>query len=224
MAWLTDAASVKCDTVSFVQRARSAEHREQRLAAILDATASRFDLVGPDLTLGQIAEATGLTRTTLYGYASTREELLLLLTDRELTAWFARLKTGLASRRTVRSVTNLVVDELLAQPRLAPLLALCGVLIERNVSLDAAVIWKSRLQEQVTTAGGEIDRICGSSAGSGARFLLHVYASLTGLYSLAFPTEIALKAIEQSGSSILLIDFETELRMAITSLAHALLA
>jgi AcrR family transcriptional regulator len=206
-----------------MQRARSREHRNERLTAILDATGSLFDVIGPDLTLANIADATHLTRTTLYGYAATREELLLLLTERELSGWFERVSAQLARVRSVNGVVNVTVDELIATPRLAPLLALCGVLVERNVSLDAAVAWKSHLQQQVLGVGSQIDGVSSSTGGSGARFLLHVYASMTGLHSLAFPTETAAKAIAASGADVLVVNFERELRQAVAALAHSLL-
>jgi AcrR family transcriptional regulator len=205
-----------------MQRARSAEHRQERLTAILDATASLFDALGPDLTMAHIADATNLTRTTLYGYAATREELLLMLTDRELSAWFDRVSSKLDRVRSVNGVVKVISDELLGTARLAPLLALCSVLTERNVSLDAALRWKVRLQKQVLDVGRQIEAICTSPPGSGARFLLHVHASMTGLHSLAYPTETAAKAIAQSGSRVLVIDFARELPHAVAALAHSL--
>jgi AcrR family transcriptional regulator len=207
-----------------VQRARSVEHRQARLTAILDAVAAEFDVRGPDLTLGQIAEATGLTRTTLYGYAATREELLLLLTERELTRWFAQVQLRLSHLRSASAVSRAIVDELLVFPRLPSLLALCSVLVERNVSLEAATRWKAHLQHQVVECGESIDRICEVDAGAGTRFLLHTYASLIGLHSLAFPPEVAAKAISGSNAQALVVDFERELRFSISTLASTLLA
>lgn len=206
-----------------MQRARSEQNRAERYATILNATANHFDLFGPDLTLAQIAETTGLTRTTLYGYATSREELLLALTDRELTDWFERVTCAIATLQSVNGVVQQIISEILAQPRLAPLLGLCNVMIERNVSYDAAARWKTKLQQQILEVGDAIDRACATPNGCGARFLLHVHASLTGLHSLAFPSPIAVKAIADCGLTVLDIDLDSELRIAIPALAEAIL-
>jgi AcrR family transcriptional regulator len=206
-----------------VQRARSEQNRTERYEAILDATAHHFDLIGPELTLAHVANTSGLTRTTLYGYATSREELLLALTDRELTDWFSRVTHSLLSVRSVNGTTRVVISEILSQPRLAPLLALCNVMVERNVSYAAAVTWKTKLQRQILELGAVIDQVSKAPSGAGARFLLHVHASLTGLHSLAFPSPIASKAISDEGLSALDVDLATELRIAIPALAIAIL-
>jgi AcrR family transcriptional regulator len=204
-------------------RARSDEAKAKRLAVILDAAAEWFDAAGTDLTLDQVAVTAGLTRTTLYGYAATREELLILLTGRELDAWFAQVTPMLRRCRTSVGVARALTDTLLASPRLAPLLALCGTVFERNISADAAIGWKQSLHDHLVHTGSVIDLATRSRAGAGARLLLHVYASLTGLHSVAFPPPIAAKAIADAGLTGLVINHEAELRLAITALAATLL-
>jgi AcrR family transcriptional regulator len=220
---LTDVTSVNFWYAEVVQRARSEQNRAERYEAILSATAHHFDLIGPDLTLAHVANTSGLTRTTLYGYATSREELLLALTDRELTDWFERVNQSMLSVRSVSGTIRVVIDEILLQPRLAPLLALCNVMVERNVSYTAAATWKTKLQHQILELGSVIDSTCKAQSGSGARFLLHVHASLTGLHSLAFPSPVALKAISDEGLRVLDVDLATELRIAIPALARAIL-
>jgi AcrR family transcriptional regulator len=206
-----------------VQRARSQANRAQRLADILQAAALLFDQVGPELTLDQVAAAVGLTRSTLYGYASTREELLLLLVDAELTDWFEGITPAVRRCRSAAGVARVIVEQVVARPRLAPLLAQCSIVFERNVSLDAAKQWKVRVHDQLLEAGRVIDTTLQTKPGCGARFLLHVHASVVGLHSLSSPPPIAAKAIAETGSTTLLVDFERELQVAIRSLAETLL-
>lgn len=207
----------------FMLRARSDEAKAERLGAILDATAQWFDVAGPDLTLDQVAATAGLTRTTLYGYAATREEVLVLLTARELNIWFAVVTPMLRRCRTSIGVARSLTDTLLGTARLVPLLALCATMFERNISLDAAVLWKRGLHNHLIAAGSVIDVATRSRSGSGARLLLHVHASATGLHSIAFPPAVAAKAIADAGLAAMRIDTEAELRLAITSLAFAIL-
>ncbi len=206
-----------------MQRARSPANRAQRLTDILHATALLFDQIGPDLTLDQVAGAVGLTRSTLYGYASTKEELLLLLVDAELTDWFVGITPAVRRCRTAAGVARVTVEQVVARPRLAPLLAQCSIVFERNVSLDAAKKWKVRVHDQLLEAGRVIDTTLQTRPGTGARFLLHVHASVVGLHSLASPPPIAAKAIAETALTALLVDFERELHVAIRSLAETLI-
>lgn len=206
-----------------MQRARSDEAKAERLSAILDATAEWFDRAGSDLTLDQVAATAGLTRTTLYGYAATREELLVLLTGRELNEWFDDVTPMLRRCRTSVGVARTLTDTLLAAPRLAPLLALCGTVFERNISGDAAIAWKQNLHDYLLQTGSVIDLATRSRTGAGARLLLHVYASVTGLHGVAFPPPVAAKAIADAGLTGLLISHDAELRLAITALTSTLL-
>lgn len=210
-----------CSTA--MQRARSDEAKAERLGAILDATAQWFDVAGPDLTLDQVAATAGLTRTTLYGYAATREEVLVMLTSRELDEWFDEVTPLLRRCRTSIGVARSLTDTLLATARLVPLLALCGTVLERNISLDAARRWKQNLHDHLLASGTVIDIATRSRAGSGARLLLHVHASATGLHGIAFPSPIAAKAIADAGLTGMLIDPGAELRLAITALASTIL-
>lgn len=182
-----------------------------------------FGSLGPELTLDQVAAATGLTRTTLYGYAATREELLVLLTERELDRWFNVVTPALRRAKTSTGVARAICAHIVDQPRLPPLLALCGSVFERNISLDAATRWKQHLHDQVLATGSVIDEATGSTQGSGARLLLHVHATVTGLYSVATPPPVAAKAIVDAGLGALQIDFATELRLAITALSSTIL-
>lgn len=206
-----------------MQRARSDEAKAERLGSILDSTAEWFDVAGPDLTLDQVAATAGLTRTTLYGYAATREEVLVLLTARELDEWFAVVTPLLRRCRTSIGVARSLTDTLLATARLVPLLALCGTVFERNISLDAARAWKQKLHDHLLSTGVVIDIATRSRHGSGSRLLLHVYAAATGLHGIAFPPPTAAKAIADAGLTGMTIDAEAELRLAITALASSIL-
>jgi AcrR family transcriptional regulator len=207
-----------------MQRARSEAARAQRLSAIVDAAAVCFDSVGPDVTLDQIASSSGLTRTTLYGYGATKEEILLLLAGREAANWFGDVTPRLRRARSVAAVARLLSDTLVANPRFVALVSACGPILERNVSLEAATAWKRQLQGQLLAAGEAIDSALMVAPGSGARLLLHVYAVASGLHGVATPPPVAAKAIALAGLEALQVDFAGELRIGTLALAQALLA
>ncbi len=206
-----------------MQRARSEEAKQERRRSIVDTTRSCFDAHGPDLTLDQVASAASLTRTTLYGYVATREEVLLLLIADELTDWADDVHLSLPRLRAPSGVARVVADRLVEHARLAPLLGLCGIVVERNVSPKGILAWKHIANDCMVSLGAAIDQTLNTAAGSGGRFLLHTYAVATGLHTVASPTTAAAKAIADGGLTALTIDFATELRLALLALAQMIL-
>jgi AcrR family transcriptional regulator len=203
-----------------VQRARSDEAKTTRLLVILNATSQLFDEVGPAITLSQVAERSHLSRTTLYGYANTKEELLLLLTAAELQRFFDGVAESIASGT---SPAEAVVTAVGALPQLARLLAHTATVFEANVSLDAAVAWKVQVNAGLDHTGTLIDSQYNVAPGSGSRFLLHAYAAVTGLHTVAEPAPIAAQAIDSKNLIALRIDFHDELLIALHALQAALL-
>jgi AcrR family transcriptional regulator len=203
-----------------VQRARSDEAKATRLLTILRATSDLFHEVGQAITLSQVAERAHLSRTTLYGYASTKEELLLLLTASELHQFFEGVAFSIARGM---SPADAVASTVTAQPQLASLLAHTATVFEANVSLDAAIAWKIQVNAGLTQTGALIDSQCTVAPGTGARFLLHAYAAVTGLHTVAEPAPIAAAAIDSAHLDALRIDFHHELVTALHALQSVLL-
>lgn len=79
--------SPSCPDESF-QRARTADQKEVRRQAILDAARARLAEVGFErFSMGPLAKASGVARATLYLYFPTREALLYTLHLEALHAW-----------------------------------------------------------------------------------------------------------------------------------------
>jgi AcrR family transcriptional regulator len=211
-----------------VQRARSDEAKTVRFQAILSAAAELFDETGPALTLSKVAERCQLSRTTLYGYANTKEELLLLLTGAEVSTFFCTVTNSMTSHNSVGEcasppVADVVAAAVCSQPRLAPLLSLAATVFEANVSMEAALAWKLQLHDGLVSTGAALDSATGANDGSGSRFLLHTYAIVTGLHVVANPVPVAAQAIEAANLDALRIDFRAELAAALNALQAALL-
>src|SRR5262245_14062240 len=78
-------------------RARKPEERELRRETILAAAAELFDDEGPQgAGLNAIASKAGFTKSNVYRYFESREEVLLSLLLRELEAFVPRIEARLA--------------------------------------------------------------------------------------------------------------------------------
>ena len=79
-------------------RARSPEHKQERMEAIMAAADGLFaERPYHEITMGAIAERLGWSRSNLYKYAATQEEVFLALHTAKNQAWLEELATELAS-------------------------------------------------------------------------------------------------------------------------------
>lgn len=70
----------------------SGELTSARREEIINACASLYETMGfRDITLRDIGEKTSFTRTSIYNYFQTKEEIFLALLQREHEAWAADL-------------------------------------------------------------------------------------------------------------------------------------
>jgi AcrR family transcriptional regulator len=69
-----------------------AEHRAQRLRALLSAARDVVAEEGPDaLTLGTLAQRVGLSRPSVYEYFRSRDDLVAAIVEDEMPRWEAEL-------------------------------------------------------------------------------------------------------------------------------------
>ena len=79
-------------------RARSPEHKQERMDAIMAAADELFqERPYHQITMGTIAEKLGWSRSNLYKYAATQEEIFLALHSAKNRAWFEDIEASLAN-------------------------------------------------------------------------------------------------------------------------------
>lgn len=171
---LRAASDVSCpERVMTTSRAREAFHTVRK-EEILDAAMGVFVRQGPDVSLQEIAEASGLTRGALYRYFPSREELV-----RECFArCFESAKTAMAeslaeSGSPAQALTSLVEMSALAYgeegAREGMILNLQAVLVSATAQpssetpstlIDKSVVDPAiRLARQATDAGEFSERV-----------------------------------------------------------------
>lgn len=82
------------------QRARSPQQKAERMSAIMDATETLFaQLPYHEINMGLIAKELGWSRSNLYKYAATQEEIFLALHSRANRALVDDLMASLAGKK-----------------------------------------------------------------------------------------------------------------------------
>jgi AcrR family transcriptional regulator len=136
------------------ERARSAEAKSEREAAILNSAARLAAERGVrEVTLTDIAGGIGMHKSTMLRYFETREDIFLHLASAGWTEWSETVRVRLVElgpniggapevEQAIAAVASLLADTLVARPVFCDLLAHTPLNLERGVSFEAVRTFK----------------------------------------------------------------------------------
>jgi len=198
------------------RRARSPEDKEQRRQGILDHAWELFQArPWAELTMSDVAEASGLSKAALYRYFETKEALFLEVEAARLGSWLHEL--GAELERLPRpaspeAVAALMADSLAARPGLPRLLSLLHVSLEQNVPFDVALAFKRALHDWLVRLGSQLETTLGSlPAGAGLGAALQLHALCIGLWQMADAGPVVKRLLERRELRPLRVDFHAAL-------------
>jgi len=179
-------------TVPDFQRARSAEAKQLRESAILEAARTLGAERGiRQITLTEIAEAVGMHKSALLRYFETREEIFLRLTADGWREWSGVLRQELGRLSPgvpVSAVAQALAGSLAARPMFCDLLAQAPLNLERNVSPEAVRGYKLISLAAVGEAAGVVGRALPELTERECLEFISAIASLAGnLWQIANP-------------------------------------
>jgi TetR/AcrR family transcriptional regulator len=117
------------------KRARSREQVEHRVNEILDAAARLFRSVPYDgVTLQMIAKEAGFTRSNLYRYFSTKEEIFLMLYLSDIRIWVQDVLESVGGNLSPDDFAAVWTEITCRHRRLLDLTPLLTLTLERNSS------------------------------------------------------------------------------------------
>ncbi|MER8057939.1 MULTISPECIES: TetR family transcriptional regulator [unclassified Streptomyces] len=172
------------------QRARSAEAKQAREAAILDAARALGRVRGVrDVTLTDIAAAVGMHKSALLRYFETREQIFLALTAEGWREWSAELRADLGRRAgaTPAEVAAVLAGTLAARPMFCDLLAQAPLNLERNVSIESVRSFKLVTLKEVELIGGELGRLLGLDESQAVDTIATATSLAGALWQMATP-------------------------------------
>ncbi|MET8811149.1 TetR family transcriptional regulator [Streptomyces sp. NPDC004549] len=146
------------------QRARSAQAKQAREAAILDAARALGRRRGiREVTLTDIAAEVGMHKSALLRYFETREQIFLELTAEGWREWSAALRAELGKheRATPSTISAAFATTLSERPLFCDLLAQAPLNLERNVSIEAVRRFKLVTLEEVALIADDLNRLLG---------------------------------------------------------------
>jgi AcrR family transcriptional regulator len=187
--------------VSEFIRARSPEQKQERMADIMEA-ADRLFQSHPyhQITMGKIAAKLGWSRSNLYKYAATQEEIFLALHGEKNRAWLEELaakldKAPLPAEKfacTWAEVTERHADFLRYQEIIISI-------IESNVTLERLTEFKREFAEMLTPVTAVLARQCSIDEDAATALYLRLLYQAPGLYNHYNAAELTQQAMAAAG-------------------------
>lgn len=128
-------------------RARSDEHKEERLNQIKAATAELFEN-SPynEITLTTIAEKLGWSRANLYKYVTTKEEIILEVAGDKMAAYYGSLLAAFpdGNNFTAEVITEVWAGIINAHQNYMRYVSYLLPVIETNVTVERLAVFKKK--------------------------------------------------------------------------------
>ncbi|MFD0412270.1 TetR family transcriptional regulator [Streptomyces sp. NPDC127108] len=180
------------------QRARSAEQREVRKQAILDAATQLLgEMSVGEISLRELSRRVGLSKTNVVRYFETREAVFFELLNRSLAQWIEELSDELEAARPdgPAAVTDALARSLAERPVLCGLFSALGSELERNISAEAVREFKLAHVRLLGELAELLRRHITTLTAAAARELVSLTVVFTaGLWPFAHPSEAVAEA------------------------------
>lgn len=204
------------------QRARSAEQRQARKDAILKAAAELLaEMPVRDISLRELSRRVGLSKTNVVRYFETREAVFFELLNRTFDQWLEELPGDLAAAAPTAlaspgAVADALARSLARRPLLCDLFSSLGTELERNISSEAARVFKL---DNSDLQGRLADLLCQyvtALTQPAARELVGLSIVVTaGLWPFANPSPQVVEALEDPRLAHTRVDFAERLSRAL---------
>ena len=176
---------------------------ETRKEEIINACAELYESRGfREITLKDIGAATTLTRTGIYLYFETKEEIFLALLAREYDAWVAEMQDVMARAEamTREEVAAVLARTLTDHPRLLRLLSMNLFEMEANSRPERLAEFKVSFGASLKTVEQLIQKYLPEMDDANRqKFLYAFFPFIYGIYSYTSVTEKQRIAMEQAG-------------------------
>lgn len=182
-------------------RARSPERKQERMDAIMEAADELFaERPYHQITMGTIAERLGWSRSNLYKYAATQEEIFLGLHSAKNRAWIDDLAASLSGAPMPAAEFARTWAE--ATERHAGFLRYQEILIsviESNVTYQRLVEFKRAFAEMLPPVVGVLCRQCGIDEDAATDLYLRLLYQAPALHNHFHCVELTREAMKAVG-------------------------
>lgn len=154
-----------------------------------------------DITLKQIGEKTTFSRTSIYNYFQTKEEIFLALFQREYEKWIEDLNKIYEKneRLMIEELANKLAHTIEKRPTLLKLLAMNLYDMEDNSKMEALVELKQAYGNSIKAVKRCLDKfVTNMNEEEKTNFILSFFPFMYGIYPYAVVTAKQKEAMEKA--------------------------
>ena len=183
-------------------RARSDEHKEERMTQIKEATAELFENAPyAEITLTTIAEKLDWSRANLYKYVTTKEEIILEIAADKMNAYYGSLLSALPEgcNFSIEVIAEVWAGILNANQDYMRYVSYLNPVIETNVTVERLAVFKKKYYDLANAISDRLSSMIKISQESAYKIQLDVlfYASSNAVCCYKNPlVQEALKKID----------------------------
>ncbi len=181
----------------------SAQLTEARKEEIISACAALYEEKGfRETTIKDIGQRITLTRTGIYIYFETKEEIFLALLGREYDAWVAEMREVMDRKTalTRNDVADVLARTLTNRPRLLRLLSMNLYEMEANSRVERLVEFKKSFGASLETVDQLLRQyIPDMNEEQRTRFVYAFFPFIYGIYPYTSVTEKQMDAMHEAG-------------------------
>ena len=177
-------------------RARSDEQIEQRISEIVDATARLYEEHRFEgITFAMIAKEANFTRSNLYRYFQTKEDIFLELMKHDIAVWRADILENFTDGNlSLSEAAEIIVALILKHKRMVKLFTILFTLLEPNSSLEGLTAFKLKINQEIGMVAQYLSTVLPfPSVEAAAEFLTTLSSLVIGSYPMM---DLTLKQIE----------------------------
>lgn len=180
----------------------SVELTNARKEEIIEACKSLYQTMGfKDITIKDIAKETSFTRTSIYNYFETKEEIFLAILQREYELWVADLD-GLTESREIMDrdeVARVLAESIDRRGLLLKLMSMNHYDMEANSRMERLVEFKQAYGESIRAVDRLVKKFC-TDMGDVERqdFLYSFFPFIYGIYPYTVVTDKQKEAMERA--------------------------
>ncbi len=223
---MTSIAEAAPESGARFKRARRPEEVSIRRETLLNAAAELFDEGGPTgAGLNAIAARAGFTKSNVYRYFESREEVLLCLYLAEFEAFLPRFEIAVAMcpDSNTAMIARATVDTLLDHPRLIRLMAILSSVIEHNISVETAADLKRETNIQHMRIAFTLhDKLPGTTMEDCAWVAGMIQVVVAGLWPAAHPSPVATQILATPEFMHLRPEFERDIERSVLALLRSI--
>lgn len=180
----------------------SEELTAARKEEIIDACAELYRTMSfKEITMKDIGSATSFTRTSIYNYFQTKEEIFLALLQREYESWIGSLKQIQRSneRMTAAEFADALAKSLEERTTLLKIMSMNHYDMEENSRIERLIEFKVVYGRSLTEVRNCLDKFFPNmSAGDKQDFIFSFFPFMFGIYPYTVVTDKQREAMEKA--------------------------